>query len=110
VRSCVLLLVEVAREGVEMMCPQAAVRLEPAVERLERTALEAIHPMLGGDSARHEAGRPQHLQVLGDGGLADCQSVHELADGALRTTELVQDAPPRRLRDDRERVHGLRFS
>jgi hypothetical protein len=42
--------------------------------------------------------------MLGHGGLTDREHPDELVDATLRAAELVQNAYPGRLREDRERV------
>src|SRR5882757_788543 len=54
--------VEMTLEGVKMLCPQATVRREPLVQRLQGTRLDPIDALLGGDPAGYEAGFTQHLQ------------------------------------------------
>lgn len=93
-------------KGVEVVGPQAAVRFEPLVERLQRTGLDAVDAVLGGSTARDETGITQDPQVLGHRGLADPEGVDQLPDAALRRSEPVEDLPPGRFGDDGEGVRS----
>src|SRR3954469_3500601 len=99
-----------ALEAVEMRRPQPAVRLQPPVQRRERRGPDAVDAMLRSPPRGDETRLPQHLQVLGDGRLADGERLHELVDAAVAAAQLGEDAPAGRLGEGGERVHALIFS
>ncbi len=56
--------------------------------------------------AHHPTGVAQHLEVMGDRGLADVAAVHEVAGADLvGVAQLAQDREPRRIRGGLEQAH-----
>ena len=96
---------ELAPECGESLVPDAAVRLEPAVDLGERLDPQPARPALRVAAARHEAGLLEHADVLRDGALRQVEGRGELGDGCL--TDLLQaseDRSPRRIGEGLERT------
>ena len=70
-------------EPIEALRPEAAVVAEPFGGRGQRRRVEAHGAELGAAAARDETGAFQHLQMLGDGRLAEIERRHELVDRGL---------------------------
>src|SRR5690606_29131282 len=100
---------DLGREVLEGVLPERAVVGEPLVDRAERTGVERVDapPALGAHAG--EAGVPQHLELLRDGRLRDPELLphgrDDLARRALALGEQLDDAPPDRVAEYRERVH-----
>src|SRR2546423_15646362 len=102
-------LVEVSPERVEALAPEAAVGFQPSVDLLERLGPHPVEPALGVLAHLYQSGLAQHAQVLGDAGLAEMQTLHELVDRALVVADVVEDATAGGLGQNVEggRWHGL---
>src|SRR5258707_14107858 len=70
-------------EPIEALRPEATVVAEPLGGSGERRCLEACRAKLRVAAARHQAGAFEHLQMLGDGGLAEVGRRHELVHCGL---------------------------
>src|SRR5579863_892238 len=97
-----LQLLQVFVQPVQALLPMAAVLLHPVGHVLERRRLEAAGAPLGVAAAADEPGFLQHLQMLGDGGLADLEGGREFGDGGLAGGEARQDGPTGRVRQGRK--------
>src|SRR5712664_3222632 len=84
-------------EPVEALRPKAAVVAEPLGGSGERRCVEAHRAELRVAATRDETCMLEHLQVLGDGGLAEIGRRHQLVHRGLAGGELCQDRPPRRI-------------
>ena len=100
------MVVEVPLEVVEAAGPQQAVGLEPVVELDEGGGPQAVEPAVGIGAYVHEAGLPQHLQLLGDGGLGQPDGVDDRTGRLLAVAQEVEDRPPPRLGQCREYRHN----
>ena len=80
-------------ESVEGPAPERPVRRQPLVELDEWCRLQPVEPTSAVDPHLHEAGVPEHAQVLGDRWLAEAQPVDQVADGALPVTQEIEDLP-----------------
>ena len=105
----VRVLLQVVFEGVEAVGPVAAVRLEPARDLGERLGAEAVPAALAVRAHLDEPGLAQHLEVLGDAGLAEVDPRDEVADGPLAVAQQVEDLAAGRLRECRVGRHELSY-
>ena len=79
------------------MCrPKLAVRREPIVELGERLGADPVQPPLRVGAGLDQAGVFEHSEVLRDGGLADAQSVDEVAHRSFAVAEEVENLLPSR--------------
>ena len=96
-------LVEQGVQALEVALPELAVALQPFGGFRERLGLEPARPSLRVAAARDQAGALQHLEVLGDRGLAHRERLGQLRHGRLTRREPGEDRPPGRIRERRER-------
>src|SRR5436190_20411421 len=73
-----LQLLHIVAELIQALLPEAAIVADPARRAGERRRVEPHRTELRRASARDEARRLEHLQVLGDGRLAEVERRHEL--------------------------------
>ncbi len=81
-----------------------AVRRQPDIDLAQRLGPDPIDAALGVDTGLDQPRLAQHLEVLGDGGLAERQSLDQVADRPLAFCQHVEDAPPTRLGQHLERA------
>ena len=74
--------VEVCTERVEACVPQLLERAGPALDRLERCALEVVDALPGDGLDRHDPRIPKHPKVLAHLRLPDVERLGDLADGS----------------------------
>jgi len=95
--------VEVPFEIVEARRPKEPVRLEPFINGAQGLRANTIEAALGVHAHIYKARLSKHAQMLGDGGLADREPVHKVANGALPFAKQVEDAHPIRFSEHLER-------
>lgn len=96
-----------AASGTAIALPEAGKYL---AEKLHRLRCEAIATVWAVNASLDEAGVFQHLQMLGDGGLADRQFVHEVTDHALALRrQQPHDPKAHRVGERPQQQHGARF-
>src|SRR5688572_24805324 len=78
-------------ECVEAVRPERAVGLKPRVDLGQRLRAQRVQALLALAADVDEPGLAQHLQVLGDAGLAERQALDDVADGALADAQQVED-------------------
>src|SRR5215469_1321438 len=93
---------QVLVQAVQALLPVAAVLLHPVGHVFQGRCLQAAGAPLGVTAAADEPGLLQHLQVLGDGGLADLEGRGELGHRGLPRGEPRQDGPAGRIRQGGE--------
>ena len=84
-------------EALEARLTELAVVLQPAGGVGSGWRLEPAGAALGVAAARDQAGVLQHLEVLGDRGLAHLERLGELLDRGLAQREPREDRPSRRV-------------
>lgn len=92
-----------ALERIDVCGPELPELVQPGVHFAEPFRLEPVDATLRVYGGLHEAGLPQHAQVLGNGRLRDAKPPFELADRLLRGGQQRQDRAAARLGDDFER-------
>src|SRR5262245_35048056 len=70
-------------EPLEAFRPEALIVAQPLRRPFQRRRVEAHRPELRRPAARHEPGALEHLEMLGDGGLAEIRRFHELVHRGL---------------------------
>jgi hypothetical protein len=80
-------------EAVEMCRPEPAVRVEPLIERLERSRADSIQAPLGFGPDFDQSGVLEHAQVLRHGRLAQVEAIDQITDRPLSIPEQVKDFP-----------------
>src|SRR5689334_22240610 len=95
-------ILHVGIEAVEALLPETAIVADPPGGPFERRCIEANGAGLGVAAAQDEAGAFKHLQVLGDGWLAQSEGGDELVDRGLAGREPRKDRAPRRVGQSRE--------
>src|SRR6476646_2760108 len=78
-RGCLNTL-EMSLQTIEPRLPEVAERFDPACDVLQSLGLEPARPELCRACARDEAGIGQHLEMLGDGRLAQLERRTQLLD------------------------------
>ena len=101
-------LLQVLFEGVEALRPVAAVGLEPAGDLGQRLGAQPVPAALAVRADLDEPGLAQHLEVLGDAGLAEVEARDEVAGGPLAVAQQVEDLASGRFGE--RRVGGHRRS
>jgi hypothetical protein len=94
----------------EPVVPQLLVRRDPVVNRLQRAAVQAIHPAPAVLTDLDEPDLAQDAQVLGDLRLGDPEPGDQIVDRPLATGKKVKDLPPAGLGHGVERVRRRRCS
>ena len=84
-------------EALEARLEQRAVVLQPAGGVGQRLGLEPAGAALGVAAARDQAGALQHLEMLGDRGLAHRERLGELVHRGLAQRQPGEDRPARRV-------------
>src|SRR5215216_7465375 len=84
-------------EPVEALREKAAIVAQPSISLGERRRVEAHRAELRLAPARDEPCPLQHLEMLGDGGLAESSRRHELIDGGLAGGKSGKDRAARRI-------------
>src|ERR1700733_4479388 len=82
---------QIAIEAIEALVVEAAIMVEPVVDRLECARLDAARPPLRCARARDQAGTFQHFQMLGDGGQAHGERFRQILHGGFALGEPRQD-------------------
>ena len=101
-----LLRLQLVQQGVEALeapLPELAVALEPVGGLGERLGLEPARPPLRVAAARNQPGALEHLEVLGDRGLAHRERLGELRHRGLARREPGEDRPAGGIGERRER-------
>jgi hypothetical protein len=93
-------------ESIEVRRPELAVRSKPVVELGERFRPDAIEAALRVRAHLDESRLFEHAEMLGDGRLADAETVDELADRPFAVTEQIEDRQTARLGQDLECGEG----
>ncbi len=96
--SSLLLRLELFEEIVEAekgLFPEFPIALEVLRGFGKRLGFEAARATLGACGVRNEAGALEHLEMLGDGGLAHREGLRELGDGCFAGGEASEDGAPR---------------
>src|SRR5215468_8284599 len=99
-----LQLAEVAVEAAEAALPVAAVALGPLRYLAQRLGLQAAGARLSAPAAAHESRALEHLQMLGDRGLAHGEGAGQLHNTRLARGEAREDGAPRRVGERGESV------
>jgi hypothetical protein len=102
-RSWVLL--QASFECVQTAGPVRPVRLEPPIDLGERLRPQAVPAPPAVRPDVHQAGLPQHPEVLRDPGLAEVQPSDEVVDRPLLASQEVEDLSARRLCERRVSRH-----
>src|SRR6266849_10086767 len=87
--------VEQSVQALEVALQNSPVALQPFGGLRERLGLEPARPPLRVAPTRNQTGALQHLEMLGDRGLADRKRLGQLRDRRLTRGEPGQDRPPR---------------
>src|SRR5690606_597710 len=90
-------------ETLEVALPDLAMALDPVRGGLERLRLEAPRSTLPDLAHGHEARALQHLEVLGDGRLADVEGRGELPHRRLSGRQTREDRAAGGIREREER-------
>jgi hypothetical protein len=97
-------------QRVESLRPEAAERLEPGLDTVERVALHPVPTPGALGPNRDEAVFAQHPEVLRHGWLADAELCLDDVDDSTRVVlaacEELEDATTHRITEDVERVHA----
>ena len=100
--------IEMSFESIDVARPETAELLEPTIEFLKRSGLQAIQAALGVDGRFDEAGVAKYAEMLGDGRLGHAELALDLADRLLVESQEGEDRATVGLGDDVEGVfHGL---
>ena len=98
------------RQRVQLVVPETTERVEPLLDLRERLGVERIEPALSVGADVRETAVAQDPQMLRDRRLTDAElgsdDVHDLPGRLLAGGEQLEDAPPDRVAEDVERVHG----
>jgi hypothetical protein len=78
---------------VEARRPECAVVREPRVDLSKGLGSQCIQAPLAVGPHRHEPGLAQNLEVLGDSGLAERDSLYQLSGGSFPLAQQVEDLP-----------------
>ncbi len=97
-------------ERFEAFLPRPFVGLDPVVDRLQRPAIQPVHPLPPFVAHVHQAHLPKDAQVFGHLWLSQAEQLDEVVHGPLAAGEDVQDLPPPGLRHRVERVRCRRCS
>ena len=89
-------------ERVECAAPELPVGSEPRIELAKRLRPQPVHAPLPLGAHADEPGLAEHVQVLGHARLTQVEPVDELAHRPLALPKQLEDAPPRRLRQNLE--------
>src|SRR5262245_12312597 len=92
-------------EAVEALLPEPAELVEPVRDPFQPRGFQTAWPELGRAPARDDAGLLQHLEVLGDGGLAEIERLAQLRHRRLAPRQAGDNRAPGRVRERGER-HG----
>ena len=84
--------------------------LDPVVDRLQRLAIQPVHPLPPFVSYLRQIHLAKHPEVLGDLRLSQAEQRDEVVHGTLPAGEDVQDLPPPGLRHRVERIRCRRCS
>ncbi len=85
---------DLGRQGLELRLPEAAKACEPLVDLGHRSRIDLVDPARPFGRNRGETMVPQHLQMLGDGGLCDPElPPHDRDDLSRSVAILRQDLP-----------------
>src|SRR5207248_5506102 len=107
-------LIEQVVQALEVGLPEFAVAFEPFVGLRERLGFDAAGPPLGVAAARNQARAFQHLEVLGDGGLAHGERLRQFHDRDFAGGKTGENRPPGGIGErgedgveSRGRLHGI---
>ncbi len=84
---------EIDAEAIEAVAPLGVSAAEPVVHREQALDLKSSRSALALAGPIDEAGRLQHLEVLGDGGLGQREGLGEFGDASLAGCEAFEDRP-----------------
>jgi len=89
--------IEVALEGVEAVTPEAAVGREPVVERCQWCRFHRVQAALCVPAYGHQAGFPQHSQVLGCPRLAEPEPLDQFVHRPRSLQQEIEQSSPVRV-------------
>ena len=80
---------------------------EPRVDLREGFGSQCVQTPFAFRADRDEPRFTEHLEVLGDAGLAEREALHQLPGGPLTLAQQVEDLPTVRLGHRGVRAHGF---
>jgi hypothetical protein len=98
--------VRVSFEGVQALGPVGPVGLDPRVHLGKRLGAQRVEAPLAVGPDVNEAGAAQHLEVLGNPGLAEIEAFDEVAHRPLAAAQQVEDLAAVGLGERCVRRHG----